>query len=105
MKHTRIPEGIVIDIQAVGTTISEDLQLRIFKMLAKFKQYFADINWADFYIRQSGKQSTSPRTVNIRLGIPGQDVFASDSGRSWTALLGRVEKKIVQQLKKRTATG
>jgi putative sigma-54 modulation protein len=101
MKQTRIPEGMVIDIQVVGMTINEDLQKRIFSMIGKFRQYFGKISFVDFHIRQSPKQATAPRTVNVRLGIPGQDVFASDSGKNWKALLTRVEQKIVQQLKKR----
>jgi ribosome-associated translation inhibitor RaiA len=103
MSNTRIPQGVVIEIQAVDMSINERLQRKIFKMLHKFKQYFNNISWADFYMRQSPGRANSPRTVKVRLGIPGQDLFASHSGSSWKRLMKRVEQKILQQLERRKA--
>jgi ribosomal subunit interface protein len=103
MNNTKIPQGVVIEIQAVDMTINEKLQKKIFKMLEKFKRYFTNISWADFYMRQSPWRTSSPRTVKVRLGIPGPDVFASHSGNSWKPLMKRVEQKILQQLEKRKA--
>jgi ribosomal subunit interface protein len=101
MNSTQIPKGIVIDIQAVDMTINEQLQRQIFQMLEKLQKYFARISWADFYMRQSPKRTTSPRTIKVRLGIPGPDIFVSDSGKSWRSLMTRVEQKIMKQLQKR----
>jgi|SRR5689334_9884008 len=101
MNKSRIPEGTIIEIQAVDMTLNEELQRQIFQMLEKFKQYFSKISWADFHMRQSSRRTSSPRMFKVRLGIPGPDVFASDSGKSWKSLMTRVEQKIIQQLKKR----
>jgi len=103
MNNTQIPQGVVIDIQAVDMTLDEQLQRKIFKMLAKFKQYFSKISSADFYLRKTSKRAASPRSIKVRLGLPGAEIFASDSGKSWKALMGRVEEKIIKQLQKRKA--
>jgi putative sigma-54 modulation protein len=70
-------------------------------MLDKLKRYFTKISWADFYMRQLSKRSASPRTIKVRLGIPGPDIFVSDSGKSWKSLLSSVEQMIIKQLQKR----
>jgi ribosomal subunit interface protein len=101
MNNRQIPKGVVIDIQAVAMTINGQLQRKIFKMIEKFKNYFTKISWADFYMRQTSKRSASPRTVSVRIGIPGPDIFVSDTGKTWKALMNRVEKKIMRQLIKR----
>jgi putative sigma-54 modulation protein len=101
MKKTQIPGGVVISIQAVDMTLHEGHQQKIFRMLEKFKQFFPKITSADFFMQQSAKQATAPHAIKVRLGIPGPDVFASGSGRHWKALMGTVQKKIIQQLKKR----
>jgi|ADGO01.1.fsa_nt_gi ribosome-associated translation inhibitor RaiA len=101
MKLTQIPEGMVIDIQAVGTTLNVELERKIFSMIGRFRQYFAKINAVHFHIIQSTQKAALPRTVNVRLGIAGEDVFASDSGNNLMKILGGLEQKIVQQLRKR----
>lgn len=101
MNKTKMPKGIAIDIQAVDMTLTENLQRRIFEMLEKFQRYFSRINWADFYIRQLPKRSAAPRSIKVRLGIAGQDIVVADKGRSWKSLMGRVEEKIIRQLRRR----
>ena len=41
------------------------------------------------------------RTVSVSVGITGKDVFATDSGNSWMALLKTVEQKLRRQHEKR----
>jgi putative sigma-54 modulation protein len=55
----------------------------------------------DVYFKKESAHSTANRTLSVRVGIPGNDVFASDSGNSWIALLKSVEEKLRRQLEKR----
>jgi putative sigma-54 modulation protein len=82
MSNTQIPKGVIIEIQTVDMSINEKLQRQIFQMIEKFKRYVTRISSAEFYMRQSPKDKTSPRTLKVRLGIPGPDIFASDSGKA-----------------------
>jgi hypothetical protein len=61
------------------------------------------MSWANVYFKQSIKQSTFPRKLIVRFGIPGPDLAASETGDNWKALLKSVEKKLVRQLNKRKA--
>ena len=104
MSNARIPKEVFIDIQAVGMTINENLQRRIFRMIEKFKHYFTKISAAYFYMQQSSKRITLPRTIKVRLGNPGLEIIASGSGKSWKTLMNRVEQKVIEQLKVRKAS-
>ena len=101
MNHTEQFEGIKLDIQAVDLTIGEDLQQKIRDMIKRLRRHISEINWVDIYFKKQGSQSTNVGRVSIRLGIPGTDVFASDSGNEWSSLLKRVEEKLRRQLTKR----
>ncbi|KIC96229.1 hypothetical protein [Flavihumibacter solisilvae] len=101
MKNRKIPNGVVIDIQAVDMTINKKLQNRIFEMLENFQRYFTKIKWAGFHVQQSSKRKAFPRTIKIHLDIPGPDILVSDSGKSWKTLMRKVEQTIITQLKNR----
>lgn len=101
MNYTENFEGIRIDVQAVDITIEAGLQQRIRDMIVKLRRHISAINWVDVYLKHEGKQSTDHRTLSVRLGIPGNDVFASDSGGNWMALMASVEEKLRRQLTKR----
>jgi putative sigma-54 modulation protein len=65
------------------------------------RRHISEINWVDVYFKEESQQSTDPRTLSMRLGIPGKDAFASDSGDNWFALMKNVEEKLRRQLEKR----
>jgi len=46
-------------------------------------------------------KSTKQKQVSIRLGIPGNDPFASEYGDDFHALLTEVEDKLQKQLERR----
>jgi putative sigma-54 modulation protein len=101
MNYTENLEGIRMDIQAVHITLSDNLQQSIRKMILRLRRHFYELNWVDVYFRKKSKHSAANRKVSIRLGIPGNDVFASDSGNNWLALIKSVEGKLRRQLEKR----
>lgn len=101
MNYTQNLDGIKLDIQTVDLTISEELQQKVRGMVKRLQKHVSEINWADFYFKMESKQSTGVRMVSVRLGIPGIDVFASETGNHWRALLKQVEEKLRRQLRKR----
>ena len=100
MNYTENYEGIKIDVQAVDITIGDEIQLRVREMLTKLSRY-AKIVWVDVHLAIERGQSTNSKSLNMRLGVPGPDVFASDSGDEWLPLLKSVEEKLRRQLEKK----
>ncbi len=101
MNYTENFEGIKIDVQAVDITIDNNVQQEIRNVLVALRRHISEINFVDVYFKEESRQSTNPRTLSIRLGIPGKDAFASDSGGDWFALMKNVEEKLRRQLEKR----
>ena len=100
MNYTEQFEGIKMDVQTVDLSISDELQQQIRDMIKRLKRHISEINWVDVYFKKESSQSTDIRTVGVRLGIPGNDAFASDSGGNWSTLLKNVEEKLRRQLRK-----
>lgn len=101
MNYTENFEGIKLDVQAVDITIGDNVQQEIRDMLLRLRRHISEVNWADVYLEEKSGKSTDKRTVSVRLGIPGNDAFASDSGDNFMALLKNVEEKLRRQLGKR----
>ena len=101
MIYTEQIEGIKLNIRTVDLRINEEVQDNIRKMIKKLKRYISEINWVDIHFKKEGSQATDKRMINVRIGIPGIDAFASVSGNHWMDLLKKVEVKLRQQLIKR----
>lgn len=101
MNYTENFEGIKMDVQAVDITLSDKLQQSIRKMITRLRMHFSEINWIDIYFRKNSSHAESNRKLSVRLGIPGNDAFASDSGDNWKSLLKKVEGKLRRQRIKR----
>ena len=101
MIYTERFEGIKFDIQTVDLEISDEIQQQIRDMIKRLQRHISEINWVDAYFKSESSQSTDIKTVSVRLGIPGNDAFATESGDQWKTLLKRVEGKLRRQLRKR----
>ncbi|MEO5944403.1 MAG: HPF/RaiA family ribosome-associated protein [Ferruginibacter sp.] len=101
MNYTENFDGIKMDIQTVDITISEQLQEDIREMIKRLQRHISEINWVDAYFKMESKRSTDVRMLSVRLGIPGRDVFASESGYYWQALLKNAEIKLRRQLRRK----
>ena len=100
MEYTEDLTGIKINVQAVDITIGEDVKDAIRRSITRLRRYFDHIEWADIYLEDKTEKSTEQKQVSIRLGIPGNDPFASEYGDNFLALLPAVEEKLRRQLKK-----
>ena len=101
MIYTQQFEGIKLDIQTIDLAISDNVQQNIREMIKRLRRHISEINWVDIYFKKEGNRATDNRIISVRLGIPGNDVFASDSGNHWIALLKKIEEKLRRQLKKK----
>ncbi|HQX31571.1 MAG: ribosome-associated translation inhibitor RaiA [Flavobacteriales bacterium] len=100
MEYTENITGIKINVQAVDITIGEDVKDAIRKSITRLRRYFDHIEWADIYLEDKTEKKTEQKQVSIRLGIPGNDAFASEYGDNFHALLTSVEDKLKSQLEK-----
>lgn len=101
MKYSEKLAGITLNIQAVDITIDDDVTDTIRKNISRLIRHFDKIEWADVYLEDKKEKSTEQKQVSIRLGIPGNDPFASEYGDNFHALLSSVEEKLRRQLEKR----
>lgn len=92
--------GIKLDVQAVDITLGENVQAEIRHVLDRLSRRVSTITWADVHFEGHVGKAPEQRKVTMRLGIPGPDVFASDTGDNYMALLRSVEEKLRRQLEK-----
>ncbi len=100
MEYTEHLTGIKINVQAVDITIGEDVKDSIRKCITRLSRHFDHIEWADIYLVDKAEKSTQQKEVSIRLGIPGNDPFASEYGDNFHAILAAVEDKLRRQLER-----
>lgn len=101
MEYSENHTGIKINVQAVDITIGDDVKEAIRKTVSRLTRFYDKIEWADVYLEDKKEKSTEQKQVSIRLGIPGNDPFASDYGDNFHALLSHVGDKLQSQLEKR----
>ncbi|WP_187263554.1 ribosome hibernation-promoting factor, HPF/YfiA family [Pontibacter beigongshangensis] len=101
MNYTENYEGIKIDVQAVDISISDDIQQFLRNAISKLKRHASKIDSIDVYFKEESNHATDSKKVSMRVGIPGNDVFAEDKGDNWYELLKNVEEKLKRQLEKR----
>ncbi len=63
-------------------------------------RHYDKIEWVDVYLENKKEKSTEQKQVSIRLGIPGNDPFASEYGDDFHKLFTSVEEKLRRQLEK-----
>ena len=101
MQYNENLNGIKINVQAVDITIEEDVKETIRKCISRLSRFYDRIEWVDVYFEDKKEKKTQQKQVSIRLGIPGNDAFASEYGDNFHKLLTEVEDKLRKQLEKR----
>ncbi len=92
-----------LDVQANGVEVNDYLKRKIYNMIKKLKRLLPEVNWMDVYMT-TNEEKPNPRTIVFRMGIPGNDVVASDSGSQWKHILKNIEKRVIRQLEKKKLT-
>ncbi len=101
MNYTENFQGIKIDVQAVDITIPDDVQQALRDIIVKLKRFVNEINWVDAYFVNEASHPKANKKFSLRLGVPGPDVFASDTGEHWLPVMKSVEDKLRIQLQKK----
>ncbi len=101
MDYTENITGIKINVQAADINIGDDLRDTLRKIITRLSRFNDQIEWVDIYFEDKKEKSTQQKQVSIRLGIPGNDPFASEYGDNFHALLKSVEDKLQKQLERR----
>ena len=100
MNYTENYNGIKIDVQAVDITVHDELQQVVRDTITKLQRYVREINWVDVYFTIERAHNTDNKNLSMRVGVPGPDVYASDSGTDWLPMMKSVEDKLRRQMEK-----
>ncbi|WP_192821097.1 HPF/RaiA family ribosome-associated protein [Rufibacter sp. LB8] len=102
MNYTENFGDIKVDVQSSADfTVTDGMQQRIRDVITKMKRFVHDINWVEVHFKVEENHPTNSKTVGFKLGIPGNDVYASDSGDNWVPMMKNIEDKLQKQLDKR----
>lgn len=100
MNNIQGQHDLKLDIQTIGVNMNDYLDKKIQNMVKKLKQILPQVNRMDVHLK-TNDEAVNPRTVVLRMGIPGTDIVASDSGDRWKLILKNIEKRVIRQLEKR----
>ena len=90
------------DIQCVGFNAKPDLIETVKERVGKLDKYFNPIIGAEVYLRLEYNDQCESKKVEVKLNIPGEDVFADHQSASFEhSLIEAVEKVKRQLLKKK----
>lgn len=95
-------DDVRLDIQAVNIAIDDDFRGRIRGALGRLRRYYSGhVITAEVYLREEAHPGPNQKSLRIKYGVPGDDVFAEESGESWDHLLNSVTAKVKHQLDRR----
>ncbi|MBN8821660.1 MULTISPECIES: ribosome-associated translation inhibitor RaiA [unclassified Spirosoma] len=102
MQQDQSLDNVRMDIEAVGFTLTDDLRVSVLDSLSKLQRFYkGDVITADVYLKVEPNQRSNEKHVGIKYGVPGNDVYADESGDNWYALIHSVVGKLQRQLEKR----
>ncbi len=91
-----------IDLQTVNFTISDIFREQVEARIHSFDRYYQGITGVDVYLKDLNSSVPEKKTkIEMRIFIPGEDVYADAEGSNFPETLGRVSDKIIGQLRKR----
>ena len=68
--------------------------------LEKLQTFYEGIIYADVYLKNSDGEGIKDKTVEIKLGVPGPDLFAHESEDTLEKALAATTENLRRQLKK-----
>jgi putative sigma-54 modulation protein len=83
-----------------GVTLSEHTEQLIREKLEKLEIFFDRIERANIYINQDDGNQAGSHVVEIRLAVPGPDLFAAAEAETIDKAFIEVVEKIRRQLKR-----
>ena len=89
-----------IDIQSVGFTSDQKLINFINEKLEKLTHFFDNIVACEVYLRVERKSAQENKTVEIKINIPGKDLFAKKQCDSFEEATVEAVEALRKQIKK-----
>ena len=98
MKKTERFQNIKLDIQTVDFDPTSDIMSTIRTELKKLMRIYGNIVGADVYLQESDPNDAGNKMARIRVGLPGQSLFAEASSATWIQALTDVSGSLKNQI-------
>jgi putative sigma-54 modulation protein len=92
---------VKLNVRSVNFDVDQKLVDFIQGRVNKLTQVFDRIIEADAYLKVDNNHETENKTVEIRLYIPGNDLFAKKTAKNFEAAADEVTEALRRQAKKR----
>ncbi len=93
--------NVQLNVRSVNFDADQKLIDFIQSRVNKLTVFFDHIIHADVYLRVDNNHEIENKTVEIRLGIPGNDLFAKKRAKNFEAATDEVTEALRRQAKKR----
>lgn len=100
MNFTENYRGIKLDIQSSEPGLSKSVHETIRNMIDRLERHAGNINFLDVYLKREANANKEDKYVKVRMGLPGPDAFAEETGEYWETALKGVSEKLEKQLRK-----
>jgi len=89
------------DIQTVGFSAKEELMDTVKERVEKLEKYYNPIIGAEVYLRLLYDDHRENKKVELKLNIPGEDVYADHQSETFEHSLVEAIEKVKKQLLKK----
>ena len=89
------------DIQTVGFNAKEELMDTVKERVTKLEKFYNPIIGAEVYLKLLYDDQRENKKVELKLNIPGEDVYADHQSESFEASLQEAVEKVRKQLLKK----
>ena len=87
-------------IQAVNFSADKELEEFIGKKLDKLETYYDKIVGAEVFLKTDKNDKKNNKIVEIKIGVPGNDMFASQKSHSFESAADEATEALRRQIKK-----
>ena len=99
--HRTKAQDMKWDIQTVGFHAKDELLETTKESVEKLEKYYSPIIGAEIYLKLQYDDQKENKKVEIKLNIPGEDVFGEDQSDTFEHSLHSAVDKVKRQLVKR----
>lgn len=89
------------DIQTVGFSAKDELLDNTREKVQKLEKYYNPIIGAEVYLRLEYDEHNANKKVELKLNIPGEDVYADHQSDTFEFSLNEAIEKVKKQLLKK----
>ncbi|GAB4380431.1 MAG: ribosome-associated translation inhibitor RaiA [Salibacteraceae bacterium] len=89
------------DIQAVGFDAKAELLETVKSSVMKLEKFYTPLIGAEVYLRLDNQHTKENKKVEIKLNIPGEDLFAEYTSSSFEHSINECIDKLKRQIEKK----